>query len=106
MKNTKPLKIIVIVFQIAILLFYNYFCWMNGANYTGGNVKQLALISFGFGALIYVFAKMNNKSDKFILTILILAILFGMNILLLDHYNIMMNYEDWLEKGMPAKPHF
>ena len=106
MKNTKPLKIIVIVFQIAILLFYNFFCWMSGSNYTGGSVRELALISFAFGALIYVFAKLNNKADKLVITILLLSILFAMNILILEYYNIMMNYEDWIKKGMPAKPHF
>jgi hypothetical protein len=48
--------------------------------------------------------KSTGSSNKLNLIILILFILLSLNFFLLDYFNVMVEYDRWIEKGMPAKP--
>jgi hypothetical protein len=106
----KIIKIIFIVGQLLLLFFINYYAFhlKYSSNQTGLDVLFCGTIFLIF-ALVVLLAtrlrlKLIDKSDKLILIIFTLFILISLNFFLFDYFNIMVEYDRWLGKGMPAKP--
>jgi len=61
---------------------------------------------FGIALLLTSRYKANliGKTDKLIAIIFLISILSALNILIFDHYNIIVEYETWCKRGMPKKP--
>ena len=109
-KTMKKIKILVIAGQILLLLFINYYAFhvKRGANQTSLDVLLCGRV-FSILALIVLIAsrlklKFIHKSDKLVLIIFSLFILISLNFFLFDYFNIMVEYDRWLGKGMPGKP--
>jgi hypothetical protein len=66
----------------------------------------LTSLVFGFLVLIssIVFAKTFGKPDKRTKAIIIIAIITSVNLYAFDYFNIMVEYERWLDRGLPLKP--
>jgi hypothetical protein len=106
----KIIKILVIVGQLLLLFSINYYAFhlKNSANQTSIDVLFCGTIFLIF-ALVVLLAtrlklKLLKKTDKLILLIFSLFILISLNFFLFDYFNIMVEYDRWLKKGMPEKP--
>lgn len=77
-------------------------------NHTGLDLSFWVSISFIFGMTIFFVSKFTpnlvGKTDKLIITILFFSVLTSLNILIFDHYNIFVEYDIWIKRGMPNKP--
>ena len=106
----KIIKILVIVGQLLLLFSINYYAFhlKHSANQTSIDVLFCGTIFLIF-ALVVLLAtrlklKLLKKTDKLILLIFSLFILISLNFFLFDYFNIMVEYDRWLKKGMPEKP--
>ena len=109
-KTMKIIKIIFIVGQLLLLFFMNYYAFYlkNSANQTSLDILFCGKI-FLFLALVVLITtrlklKLIDKSDKLILIIFSLFFLISLNFFLFDYFNIMVEYDRWIGKGMPEKP--
>jgi hypothetical protein len=102
----KVLKIIVIVAQLLLLLYINYYAFHSkySANQTGLDVLFCGVIFLICALIVFIAIKLIDKSDKLIRIIFFLFCLIGLNFFLFDYFNIMVEYDRWLKKGMPPKP--
>jgi hypothetical protein len=102
----KIIKLIVILGQLLFLFFINYYAFhlKNGDNQTSLDVLFCGTL-FLILALSTLFAfKLISKSDKLTLIIFSLFILISLNFFLFDYFNIMVEYDRWIKKGIPEKP--
>ena len=103
----RTIRIIILAIQSILLFGYNLLC-IGGPNHTSINVIFWAYLSFLLGTLFFILNKYLpdyfGNMDKISKAIIILSIIIGLNILLFDYFNIMLNYDDWLERGLPISP--
>ncbi|MBP6431496.1 MAG: hypothetical protein KA319_07005 [Ferruginibacter sp.] len=106
----KSIKIIFIVGQVFFLLLFNFHALHSkgGANQTSINMLFYGLTFLIFGLAILLITKFKpkliGKMDNLVLVIFALSIITSLNFYLFDYFNIMVEYERWLKKGMPQKP--
>ncbi len=105
----KLLKIIVITLLLLILIVYNYYSLVyNKTNHTGFNTKYIFLFFITCGVGLVVLSRLMPmvipRHDVCISTIMLLLMLIGINMYLFDYFNIMVNYDAWVKRGMPEKP--
>ncbi len=106
----KSIKIIFIVGQVFFLVLLNFHALHSkySANQTGLDVLFFGMAFLAFGLSILIITKFIPKligtTDKLILIIFALSIITSLNFYLYDYFNIMVEYERWLNKGMPLKP--
>jgi hypothetical protein len=109
-KTMKIFKIIFIVGQLLLLFFINYYAFhlKYSANQTRLDVLFCGTIFFMLAFVVLITTRLRlkliDKSDKLILIIFSLFILISLNFFLFDYFNIMIEYDRWLVKGMPKKP--
>lgn len=71
-------------------------------NHTGGEILMI-LLPLGLTmivAIMTVISKNQKKAARIALALNILAVIFFIGI---DRFNIMVQYDRWLERGMPAR---
>lgn len=98
-------KEILDLIAITLLLFIStmyYIKVIEGGVKTSVNVKSwgIGLLITGIVTLIW---RRNDLKELKVGAIILtsLLILLGINILLFDHLNIVVQYEDWIKRGMP-----
>ena len=110
LRQMKSIKIVFIVGQIFFLFLFNFntLHLTNSANQTSFDILFFgkAFLAFGLSILIITkfIPKLIGKLDKLILIIFALSIITSLNFYLYDYFNIMVEYERWVKKGMPQKP--
>ncbi len=97
-----------------VLVLFNYYSlFRNATNHTGAPIGLIAAVYFTTFAISVIIMAVdrkklirNRKTTYYLLLALamISSIAFA-NIVAFDQLNVMMNYETWLHKGMPDKPH-
>ncbi len=97
-----PLFLIIFQFLfIAGLNFYTFFD--NDTNHTGFPLsfvgKLLGLVIAI--EVIFLFKKQDTKTKAVLITSIVLGVLAVVNIIAFYKFNIMMEYDAWLKKGMP-----
>lgn len=101
LKNTKTLDLTLIVFVLIIwVLYYNKI--IEGGVKTSVNVQAWGLGLLITGVIVSIWKRKELKEFKaraIILTILLIVL--GLNILLFDYLNIVVQYDDWIKRGMP-----
>jgi hypothetical protein len=106
----KTIKIITLGFQITLLTLYNLFGLVGSNNHTGIDVKLFGYLSILFGLILFSITKflptLIGNLDILSKLIILIAIVSGINILVFDHLNIMVEYEEWLHRGLPKKPFY
>ena len=104
------IKILVIVGQLVLLFVINYYAihLKHSANQTSLDVLFCGTIFLIFAFIVLIATRLKMKliklSDKLILLIFSLFILISINFFIFDYFNIMVEYDRWLKKGMPEKP--
>ena len=104
------IKLLFILGQLLMLFFINNYAFhvKGGDNQTSLNVLFCGVM-FAILAIIermitqFIF-KSKGLSNKLNLIIFILFILLSLNFFLLDYFNVMVEYDRWIGKGMPEKP--
>jgi hypothetical protein len=106
----KIIKIIALVFLLLLLTLYNLIGLIGRVNHTGTDVKFWAFLSVIFGLILFFitnyFPGLIGRMDRLYKFIIIIAMLSGINILIYDYLNIMVEYEEWLHRGLPKKPFY
>ena len=106
----KIIKILVIVGQLLLLFIINYYAFhlKHSANQTSLDVLLFGTIFLVLALVVLLATGLNLKliklSDKLILLIFSLFILISINFFIFDYFNIMVEYDRWIKKGMPEKP--
>ena len=106
----KAIKIIFIAGQIFFLFYLNYYVLhlKFRSPQTGLDVLFCGVMFLLFGICVLVVPKLwpsvIGKRDKLILVIFALSTLISLNFFLFDYFNILVEYDRWLKKGMPEKP--
>lgn len=92
-----------------MLLLYNYRS-LTAANHTGLDIRFWATLSFIFGTAILLTSMLKpnliGKTDKLTIAIFIVAVLTSINVFAFDYFNVFVEYETWLKRGMPDKPFY
>ncbi len=99
----KFLQVVILTGLIGLLLLLSLFAFDTQNRYafhlrTAGYF--LIALSVGF----YYLLKKIKRSNKLNLAILLVGIGTGITILLFDHFNIIVGYEEWFERGCPDHP--
>ena len=106
----KIFKLLFILGQLLMLFFINNYAFhvKGGDNQTSLPVLLCGILFACFAISVRLitkfFLKSTGSSNKLNLIIFILFILLSLNFFLLDYFNVMVEYDRWIEKGMPAKP--
>lgn len=92
--------------SLSIILFNVYSMSMNNTCHTGFNTSNMlyvyALLSV-FSIIMTLWCIYKKGNYKFFLILFFICITGMINIKVFEKYNVMMQYEDWIEKGMPEK---
>ena len=106
------MRIVKVSFIICQLLFFIVFnihsLHIKGSsNQTGLDVIFWGIVFLLFGFILLLISKFKSgiigKLDRLNVLISLISILTGLNFILFDYFNIMIEYERWLAKGMPVK---
>jgi hypothetical protein len=106
----KGIKITVIIGEVLFLFCLNYYVLhlKDSSPQTSLNVLFGGAVFLFFGLCVFVIMIVNrgsiNKRDNLILVIVVLSILISFNFFLFDYFNFMVQYDRWIQKGLPAKP--
>ncbi len=105
----RNLKIATIAIQLLMFFLFNYHCLKSTTtNHTSLDLNFWAFLSFIFGTAILItstyWPNLLGKIDALITIIFVISVLATLNILIFEHYNIFVEYETWLKRGMPEKP--
>jgi hypothetical protein len=104
------IKQLFILGQVLLLFFINNYAFhvKGGDNQTSLPVLLcgilFACIAISVRLITQFVFKSTGSSNKLNLIIFILFILLSLNFFLLDYFNVMVEYDRWIEKGMPVKP--
>lgn len=92
-----------IVFPLLCIgLMVLYIILQKGCNHCGVEL-MLTLVPLSIAALVAIMAvasQEKKRAARIALTLNILAIIFFISI---DRFNVMVQYDRWLERGMPAR---
>jgi hypothetical protein len=98
-------QVLTLVATLYIIAFFNYYSLVeNQTNHTGFNLNLLYYV-FGFIIIIVSYLLIKQEKKRWVISIIaILVTILGMgNVRYFQNNNIMLNYDDFIEKGMPAK---
>lgn len=100
-------KYVFIIGVVFILLFNVYVLGVNSSNHTGlplWIVKNIVLI-LSFVIALFFFVKRikcnNTATIKYLKLCFVIYLLMYLNIYFYEYFNIMLEYDDWILKGMP-----
>ena len=105
----KKIQIVVISIFALFIIILNYYAFIgNSTSHTAFNIKiffYLSLFILIATAVLEIISIYKNDKAN-LLNIIIIFILFFIviELFVLNHFNILLYYEDWLKKGMPPKP--
>ena len=96
----------IIVVSLSIILFNVYSLSMNITCHTGFDTSGIfyayAVLSV-FSVIMTLWCIYKKGNYKFFLILFFICITGMINIKVFENHNVMMQYEDWIEKGMPEK---
>jgi hypothetical protein len=104
------LMVAAIAFAFLFLLAFNLYCLNNSVNYSSVDIPFWVKLFEGFaaaGTLIFLAALMAKQFDirmKIAAMLIAVSIFSAFNAYLYRANNVMMDYDDWLQQGMPARP--
>jgi hypothetical protein len=101
------IKKIGILAQLGLLILINYYALhvKNGDNQTSLDVMFCGTFFTSLSLLLLVVSKLIwTEIDKLSWIFISLLCIIGINFFLFDFFNIMVEYDRWLDKGMPGKP--
>jgi hypothetical protein len=102
----KTVNVLILIIVVACLVLFNIFCLiLSNSNHTGFDTYYLVYFFILLGIVSIISFVFSRKKDKvFIIISVILFSLIGIgiiNVVLFEKFNIMLQYELWIQKGMP-----
>ncbi len=95
---------IIIIVSLSIILFNVYSLSLNRTCHTGFDTSGIfhvyAVLSV-FSIIITLWCIYKKGNYQFFLILFFICIIGMINIKVFENHNVMMQYEDWIEKGMP-----
>lgn len=100
-------KLMLIAGLILFLLLFNYHVLYTkgSANQTGLDVKSESVFFLVLAIVVFVLSKFRKSPTSKLTWIIVSLLLFtSANFFLFDYFNLLVEYNTWFGRGMPAKP--
>jgi hypothetical protein len=98
-------QVLIVIATISMIAFFNYYSLVeNQTNHTGFNLNLLYCM-FKFIIIIVSYLLFNQEKKRWVISIIsiVMALLGMANVSYFQNNNIMLNYEEFVDRGMPKK---
>jgi Na+-translocating ferredoxin:NAD+ oxidoreductase RnfD subunit len=100
MKTAQVSALIVLLFCIVIFTLDAF----GGQNHYGFHPRTCGYTIILVSTILFFVLKAFKHTSGLTVVLLVVSLILGVMLLAFDHFNIIVNYDEWLKRGMPESP--